>query len=126
MSYRRSFTSPTGTFTYTYSGGVICRSRCNFRVRACAGEAGCHAGASPAGRIGLFHDRKPGQGRSREAEPESTTRSELSGRNDSEPHRMSLETENREPSRYLNGEGCHASLSNSQAAAQHLRGVSAG
>lgn len=39
---------------------------------------------------------------------------------------MSLETDNREPSRYLNGEGCHAPLSNSQAAAQHLGGVSEG
>jgi group II intron reverse transcriptase/maturase len=37
---------------------------------------------------------------------------------------MSLETENREPSRYLNGEGCHVPLSNSCAAAQHLGGVS--
>ena len=26
----------------------------NFGVRVCAGEAECHAGASPAGRIGLF------------------------------------------------------------------------
>ena len=26
----------------------------NFGVRVCAGEAGCHAGASPAGRIRLF------------------------------------------------------------------------
>jgi len=26
----------------------------NFGVQVCAGEAGCHAGASPAGRIGLF------------------------------------------------------------------------
>ncbi len=33
---------------------------------------------------------------------------------------------NREPSRYPNGEGCQASLSNSQAAAQHLGGVSEG
>jgi hypothetical protein len=39
---------------------------------------------------------------------------------------MSLETDNREPSRYLNGEGCHAPLSNSRAAAQHLGGVSEG
>ena len=39
---------------------------------------------------------------------------------------MSLETANREPSRYLDGEGCHAPLSNSQAAAQHLGGVSEG
>jgi len=39
---------------------------------------------------------------------------------------MSLETENREPSRYLNGEGCHAPLSNSCAAAQDLGGVSEG
>jgi len=37
---------------------------------------------------------------------------------------MSLETANREPSRYLNGEGCHAPLSNSHAAAQDLGGVS--
>jgi DUF883 C-terminal glycine zipper region len=37
---------------------------------------------------------------------------------------MSLETENREPSRYPNGEGCHAPLSNSHEAAQHLGGVS--
>ena len=37
---------------------------------------------------------------------------------------MSLETENREPSRYPNGEGCHAPRSNSQAAAQNLGGVS--
>ena len=39
---------------------------------------------------------------------------------------MSLETSNREPSRYPNGEGCHAPLSNSQAAAQDLGGVSEG
>ena len=26
----------------------------NFGIRVCAGEAGCYAGASPAGRIGLF------------------------------------------------------------------------
>ncbi len=26
----------------------------NFGIRVCAGEAGCHTGASPAGRIGLF------------------------------------------------------------------------
>jgi len=39
---------------------------------------------------------------------------------------MSLETDNREPSRYPNGEGCHAPLSNSQTAAQHLGGVSEG
>jgi hypothetical protein len=39
---------------------------------------------------------------------------------------MSLETDNREPSRYPNGEGCHAPLSNSCAAAQHLGGVSEG
>ena len=39
---------------------------------------------------------------------------------------MSLETDNREPSRYLNGEGCHAPLSNSHAAAQPLGGVSEG
>ena len=26
----------------------------NFGIRVCAGEAGCHAGESPAGRIGLF------------------------------------------------------------------------
>ncbi len=39
---------------------------------------------------------------------------------------MSLETENREPSRYPNGEGCQAPLSNSQAAAQYLGGVSEG
>ena len=39
---------------------------------------------------------------------------------------MSLETENREPSRYLNGEGCQVPLSNSHAAAQDLGGVSEG
>ena len=39
---------------------------------------------------------------------------------------MSLETDNREPSRYLNGEGCHVPLSNSCPAAQHLGGVSEG
>ena len=39
---------------------------------------------------------------------------------------MSLETDNREPSRYLNGEGCHVPLSNSCAAAQYLGGVSEG
>ena len=37
---------------------------------------------------------------------------------------MSLETDNREPSRYLNGEGCHVPLSNSCPAAQDLGGVS--
>ena len=39
---------------------------------------------------------------------------------------MSLETESREPSRYPNGEGCQAPLSNSQAAAPDLGGVSEG
>ena len=39
---------------------------------------------------------------------------------------MSLETENREPSRYPNGEGCQVPPSNSQAAAQNLGGVSEG
>lgn len=39
---------------------------------------------------------------------------------------MSLETDNREPSRYLNGEGCHEPSSNSCPAAQHLGGVSEG
>jgi len=39
---------------------------------------------------------------------------------------MSLETENREPSRYLNGEGCHPALSNRHAAREHLGGVSEG
>jgi RNA-directed DNA polymerase len=39
---------------------------------------------------------------------------------------MSLETDNREPSRYLNGEGCHAPSANSCQAAQHLGGVSEG
>jgi RNA-directed DNA polymerase len=39
---------------------------------------------------------------------------------------MSLETDNREPSRYLNGEGCQVPLSNSCAAAQDLGGVSEG
>jgi len=39
---------------------------------------------------------------------------------------MSLETDNREPSRYLNGEGCHVPLSNSCPAAQYLGGVSGG
>jgi hypothetical protein len=72
------------------------------------------------------HDRKRSQGRSREAEPESTTPTERSGRNDSEPHRMSLVIRYREPSRYLSGEGCHVPLSNSQAAAQNLGGVCEG
>ena len=72
------------------------------------------------------HDRKLRQGRSREAEPESTTQAELSGCNDREPHLMSLETSIREPSRYLNGEGCHVPSSNSRAAAQPLGGVSEG
>ena len=72
------------------------------------------------------HDRKLRQGRSREAEPESTTQTELSGRNDSEPHLMSLETANREPSRYLNGEGCHAEQPNSQLGPLTLGGVSEG
>ena len=39
---------------------------------------------------------------------------------------MSLETSIREPSRYLNGEGCHVPLSNSCPAAQPLGGVSEG
>lgn len=39
---------------------------------------------------------------------------------------MSLDTDNREPSRCLNGEGCQVPLSNSQAAAQPLGGVSEG
>jgi len=55
---------------------------------------------------------KAGSGRGREAKPESTIQTEPSGRNDSEPHLMSLERANREPSRYLNGEGCHAETTN--------------
>ncbi len=51
---------------------------------------------------------------------------ELSGCNDSEPHLMSLETDNRASSRYLNGEDCHVPLSNSHAAAPDLGGVSEG
>ena len=39
---------------------------------------------------------------------------------------MSLETVNREPSRFSIGEGCHVPLSNSQAAAQNLGGVCEG
>jgi RNA-directed DNA polymerase len=39
---------------------------------------------------------------------------------------MSLETDNREPSRYLNGEGCHADNPNSQAGPLSLGGVSGG
>jgi RNA-directed DNA polymerase len=39
---------------------------------------------------------------------------------------MSLDTVNREPSRFSIGEGCHAPLSNSQAAAQNLGGVCEG
>jgi len=39
---------------------------------------------------------------------------------------MSLDNVNREPSPCRKGEGCHASLSNSQVAAQHLGGVSEG
>jgi len=39
---------------------------------------------------------------------------------------MSLETDNREPSRYLNGEGCHAEEPNSHSGPQHLGGVSGG
>lgn len=39
---------------------------------------------------------------------------------------MSLETSIREPSRYLNGEGCQVPLSNSCPAAHHLGGVSEG
>jgi hypothetical protein len=39
---------------------------------------------------------------------------------------MSLETDNREPSRYLNGEGCHAGQPNSQLGPLTLGGVSEG
>ena len=39
---------------------------------------------------------------------------------------MSLDNANREPSLYRMGEGCHVPSSNSQAAAQHLGGVSEG
>jgi len=39
---------------------------------------------------------------------------------------MSLETENREPSRYLNGEGCHAEDTNSHGVPLSLGGVSEG
>ena len=39
---------------------------------------------------------------------------------------MSLETDNRELSRYLNGEGGQVPLCNKQAAAHHLGGVSEG
>jgi len=39
---------------------------------------------------------------------------------------MSLDTVNREPSRFSIGEGCHVPLSNSQAAAQNLGGVCEG
>ena len=72
------------------------------------------------------HDRKLCQGRSREAEPESTTQTELSGCNDSEPHPMSPDNANREPSPCRMGEGCHVPLSNSCPAAQSLGGVSEG
>jgi len=72
------------------------------------------------------HDRKLGLGRGREVEPESTTQSEPSGRNDREPHRMSLEKVNREPSPCRLGEGCQVPLSNSCPAVQHLGGVSEG
>ena len=49
---------------------------------------------------------------------------ELSGCNDREPHPMSPDNANREPSPCRKGEGCHVPSSNSQAAAQDLGGVS--
>jgi hypothetical protein len=79
-----------------------------FGIRSCAGEAGGHAGGG------------------RTAEPESTTPDEPSGGNESASHLMSLEIENREPSRYLKGAGCRAPLSNSRAVTQSLGGVSEG
>lgn len=50
---------------------------------------------------------------------------ELSGRNESKPHRMSPEmAKSGKPSRCLNGEGCHAALSNRQPGAVDSGGVS--
>ena len=50
---------------------------------------------------------------------------ELSGRNESKPHRMSPEmAKSGKPSRYLNGEGCHAASSNRQLGAVDSGGVS--
>ena len=46
-----------------------------FGVRVCAGEAGCHAGESPAGRIGLFTT-------------ESCVREEAARRNPKARHRL--------------------------------------
>lgn len=52
---------------------------------------------------------------------------ELSGRNESKPHRMSPEmAKSGKPSRYLNGEGCHAASSNRQLGAVDSGGVSEG
>ena len=50
---------------------------------------------------------------------------ELSGRNESKPHLMSPEmAKSGKPSRYLNGEGCHAATSNRQEDAVDSGGVS--
>ena len=52
---------------------------------------------------------------------------ELSGRNESKPHRMSPEmAKSGKPSRYLDGEGCHAASSNRQPGAVDSGGVSEG
>jgi hypothetical protein len=52
---------------------------------------------------------------------------ELSGRNESKPHRMSPEmAKSGKPSRCLNGEGCHAASSNRQPGAVDSGGVSEG
>ena len=56
----------------------------------------------------------------------SLTQTELSGRNDREPHLMSLDNANREPSPCRMGEGCHAENPNSHLGPQHLGGVSEG
>ena len=55
----------------------------------------------------------------------SGVRMERSGRNEGEPHRMSLENcKSGKPSRYLDGEGCHATLSNHSLGAVDSGGVS--
>ena len=79
----------------------------------CAGEAGCHAGASPAGRIGLFTTESCV--REEAVRPNPKARRSLNRPVATIVNLIQCSPRNREPraSRYLNGEGCHAPLSNS-------------
>jgi hypothetical protein len=60
-------------------------------LKLCAGEVGANAGESPVGRIGLFTTENCVGEWGREASSASTARIEQAGRNENEPHSMSLE-----------------------------------